>query len=103
MFDWLHNSSTNKTKSFTCCSSKPWQGSSRINNDGFFTNALANKAKRCWLVESVNNCCCDLDVKFKKDNRVFEGIIKSVSPSGKLIVHHAIEEEFDFGQVEWLI
>lgn len=42
-------------------------------------------------------------VKFKKDNRVFEATVKSVSPSGKLIVQHAIEEEFDFGEVEWLI
>ena len=51
-------------------------------------------------------------VKFKKDNRVFEAIIKSVSPSGKLIVHpdsyRDIEEDpisigFDFGEVEWVI
>jgi BirA family biotin operon repressor/biotin-[acetyl-CoA-carboxylase] ligase len=42
-------------------------------------------------------------VKLKKDNRLFEAIIKSVSPSGKLIVQHAIEEEFDFGEVEWVI
>jgi len=42
-------------------------------------------------------------LKLKKDNRVFEAIFKSVSPSGKLIVQHAIEEEFDFGEVEWAI
>jgi BirA family biotin operon repressor/biotin-[acetyl-CoA-carboxylase] ligase len=42
-------------------------------------------------------------VKFKKGNRVFEATIKSVSPSGKLVVHHSIEEEFDFGEVEWMI
>jgi BirA family biotin operon repressor/biotin-[acetyl-CoA-carboxylase] ligase len=42
-------------------------------------------------------------VKLKKGNRVFEAMIKSVSPSGKLIVQHAIEEEFDFGEVEWMI
>lgn len=42
-------------------------------------------------------------VKFKKNNRVFEATIRSVSTSGKLIVRHAIEEEFDLGQVEWLI
>jgi len=40
-------------------------------------------------------------VRLKKDNRVFETTIKSVSTSGKLIVQHAIEEEFDFGDVEW--
>jgi len=47
-------------------------------------------------------------VKLKKGNRVFDAIIKSVSPSGKLIVQHAIEEDpiatgFDFGEVEWVI
>lgn len=42
-------------------------------------------------------------VRLKKDNRVFEATIKYVSPSGKLIVQHSVEEEFDFGQVEWLL
>ena len=42
-------------------------------------------------------------VRLKKDSRVFEAIIKSVSPVGKLVVQHAIEEEFNFGEVEWVI
>ena len=42
-------------------------------------------------------------VKLKKDNRVFEAIIKGVTPTGRLIVYHAIEEEFDFGDVQWVI
>ena len=50
--------------------------------------------------------------KLKKDNRVFEAIIKSVSRSGKLIVHpdsyRDIEEDpidigFDFGEIDWII
>lgn len=41
-------------------------------------------------------------VKFKKANRIFEAVIKNVSPSGQLIVQHSIEEQFDFGEVEWL-
>jgi len=41
-------------------------------------------------------------VKLKKDNRIFETRIKGVSPSGKLITQHGIEEEFDFGEIEWL-
>ncbi|NOT50266.1 MAG: biotin--[acetyl-CoA-carboxylase] ligase [Chitinophagaceae bacterium] len=45
----------------------------------------------------------DTAVKFKKNNRVFEATIRSVSPSGKLIVQHAIEEEFDFGEIEWVM
>lgn len=42
-------------------------------------------------------------VKLKKGSRVFEATVKSVSPEGKLIVQHAIEEEFDFGEIEWVI
>jgi len=67
-------------------------------NDGFekiYATYLANLYKTNSMV------------KFKKDNRVFEATIKSVSPSGKLIVHpdsyRDIEEEFDFGEVEWVI
>jgi len=63
-------------------------------NDGFektYTAYLADLYK-------INST-----VKFKKDNRIFDATIKSVSPSGKLIAQHAIEEEFDFGEVEWMI
>jgi BirA family biotin operon repressor/biotin-[acetyl-CoA-carboxylase] ligase len=42
-------------------------------------------------------------VRLKKVNRVFEAEIKSVSPAGRLIVQHGIEEEFDFGEIEWVI
>lgn len=42
-------------------------------------------------------------VKLKKDNRVFEAHIKTVTPRGQLIIQHAIEEQFDFGEVEWLL
>ncbi len=41
-------------------------------------------------------------VKLKKDSRVFEATIKTVSTSGRLIVQHSIEEEFDFGEIEWV-
>jgi BirA family biotin operon repressor/biotin-[acetyl-CoA-carboxylase] ligase len=41
-------------------------------------------------------------VKLKKDSRVFEATIKTVSTSGRLIVKHSIEEEFDFGEIEWV-
>jgi BirA family transcriptional regulator, biotin operon repressor / biotin---[acetyl-CoA-carboxylase] ligase len=42
-------------------------------------------------------------VKLKKGAKVFEATIAGVSPTGKLITHHAIEEEFDYGEVEWVI
>ena len=42
-------------------------------------------------------------VKLKKDSKVFEVIIESVSPTGKLITQHGIQQEFVFGEVEWVI
>jgi BirA family transcriptional regulator, biotin operon repressor / biotin---[acetyl-CoA-carboxylase] ligase len=45
----------------------------------------------------------DETVKLKKENRLFEVVIKEVSPAGKLVTQHAIEEEFGFGEVEWVI
>jgi BirA family biotin operon repressor/biotin-[acetyl-CoA-carboxylase] ligase len=42
-------------------------------------------------------------VKLKKETKVFEAIIEGVSISGKLMVQHSIREEFDFGDVEWVI
>jgi BirA family transcriptional regulator, biotin operon repressor / biotin---[acetyl-CoA-carboxylase] ligase len=45
----------------------------------------------------------DKKVKLKKGNRAFEAVIKGISPGGKLIVQHGIEEQFDFGEIEWVI
>ncbi|MBL7741231.1 MAG: biotin--[acetyl-CoA-carboxylase] ligase [Chitinophagaceae bacterium] len=42
-------------------------------------------------------------VKLKKDNRVFETMIKEVTPEGKLVVQHMIEEQFDHGDIQWII
>jgi BirA family biotin operon repressor/biotin-[acetyl-CoA-carboxylase] ligase len=42
-------------------------------------------------------------VKLKKGSRVFEATIKSVSADGKLIIVHGVEEEVDFGAVEWML
>jgi BirA family biotin operon repressor/biotin-[acetyl-CoA-carboxylase] ligase len=47
-------------------------------------------------------------VKLKKENRVFEAIIKTVLPTGRLVVEHSIEEDpiaigFNFGEAEWVI
>ena len=41
-------------------------------------------------------------VKLKKDNIVFETIVKGVSKQGKLITADTTEREFDFDEVEWL-
>jgi BirA family biotin operon repressor/biotin-[acetyl-CoA-carboxylase] ligase len=45
----------------------------------------------------------DERVKLKQGNRVFEVTIKAVSETGQLITRHAMEERFNFGEVEWLI
>ena len=42
-------------------------------------------------------------VKLKKGGKVFMAMIEGVSQAGKLITKHAIEEEFDFGEVEWVL
>ncbi len=42
-------------------------------------------------------------VKLKKGTKVFEATIEGISLTGKLITHHAFEEEFDFGEVKWVI
>lgn len=42
-------------------------------------------------------------VKLKKDNRVFEAVIKGVTAEGRLIVQHTIEEQFDHGEIQWVV
>ena len=42
-------------------------------------------------------------VKLKKDGVIFDTVIKEVSASGRLITVDAIEREFDFGEVEWVL
>lgn len=42
-------------------------------------------------------------VKLKKENRVFETTILGVSPFGRLITYDSLEQEYDFGEVEWVI
>jgi BirA family biotin operon repressor/biotin-[acetyl-CoA-carboxylase] ligase len=45
----------------------------------------------------------DEKVKLKKGSRVFEATIKGVSETGQLIVQHAMEERFEFGEIELLV
>jgi BirA family biotin operon repressor/biotin-[acetyl-CoA-carboxylase] ligase len=41
--------------------------------------------------------------RFRKDNRVFEATVQGVSMEGRLRVRHALDEEWGFGEVEWLV
>jgi BirA family transcriptional regulator, biotin operon repressor / biotin---[acetyl-CoA-carboxylase] ligase len=45
----------------------------------------------------------DSGVKLKSGNKIFEAMIEGVSPTGKLITRHGIQQEFDFGEVDWVI
>lgn len=42
-------------------------------------------------------------VKLKKNNRVFEAMIKTVTRDGLLVTEHGIEEEFRTGEIEWVL
>ncbi len=41
-------------------------------------------------------------VKLKKGSRVFEAVIKTVTPGGQLLVESGIEEVFNWGELEWV-
>jgi len=42
-------------------------------------------------------------VRLKKDNAVFETVVKEVDEQGRLVTVDAVERNFEFGEVEWLI
>lgn len=42
-------------------------------------------------------------VKLKQENKVFETLIKGVSPHGQLLTMDVLENHFDFGEVEWVL
>jgi biotin-(acetyl-CoA carboxylase) ligase len=45
----------------------------------------------------------DKKVKLKKDNIIFETIIKGVSVEGQLITADAMERRFNFDEVQWVL
>ncbi|MEO6228849.1 MAG: biotin--[acetyl-CoA-carboxylase] ligase [Ferruginibacter sp.] len=42
-------------------------------------------------------------VRLKKNNIVFETKIKGISPDGKLLTQDIIDNEFEFGEIEWIL
>jgi BirA family biotin operon repressor/biotin-[acetyl-CoA-carboxylase] ligase len=42
-------------------------------------------------------------VRLKKDNAVFETVIKGVTPEGRLLTKDTMERTFDFGEIEWVL
>jgi BirA family transcriptional regulator, biotin operon repressor / biotin---[acetyl-CoA-carboxylase] ligase len=59
--------------------------------DGIYASYLENLYKKNQVV------------RFKKGSRNFDALVKSVSPTGGLVVQHSIEEEFGTGELEWLV
>jgi BirA family biotin operon repressor/biotin-[acetyl-CoA-carboxylase] ligase len=71
--------------------------------DGYFERLVAGKFEEIYAQYLSHLYKINETVKLKKDNRVFDAVIKTVSRSGKLIVQHSMEEEFDFGEIEWVM
>jgi BirA family biotin operon repressor/biotin-[acetyl-CoA-carboxylase] ligase len=42
-------------------------------------------------------------VRLRKENRIMEVVVKEVTAGGRLLVQHTIEEEIEFGTVEWVL
>lgn len=42
-------------------------------------------------------------IQLRKGNMLFETIVKGVSAQGQLLTDNGIEQQFDFGEVEWMI
>lgn len=59
--------------------------------DGLYQEYLSNLYKR------------DQIIKLKKGTRVFDALIKSVLPNGRLVIEHGIEETLDLGEIEWIL
>jgi len=45
----------------------------------------------------------DQPVRLKKDQAVFETVIKGVAPTGELLTRDVLDRRFSFGEVEWVI
>lgn len=56
------------------------------------------------LMEEYNQALYKKDekVKLKKDNAIFQTVVKRVTPMGQLITYDALERQFEFGEVEWV-
>lgn len=71
--------------------------------DNFYKKLMDGEAKT--ILDMYNHFLYKKDemVKLKKDNRIFSATIKQVSQLGQLVVLSSVEEQFDFGEIEWLL
>ena len=70
--------------------------------DQFYKMLMNNEASAILVVYNRNLYKRDQLVRLKKGNRIFSANIKEVTPTGQLVVQHSIEEQFNFGEIEWL-
>lgn len=71
--------------------------------DHYFQELITNGFEHILALYLSHFYKKDKKVRLKKDSRVFEATIEGISPEGKLIVHHGIEEQFELGEIQWLI
>lgn len=64
---------------------------------------LATAPSQIIETYKVNLYKLNESVRLKKDGRVFNAVVKGVSPQGELVVETATEEKFTVGGVEWII
>jgi BirA family biotin operon repressor/biotin-[acetyl-CoA-carboxylase] ligase len=58
------------------------------------------------IYKEYNNCLYKLNepVTLKKNNAIFQATIKGVAPTGQLLTHNnSVEEQYEFGEVAWLL
>jgi BirA family biotin operon repressor/biotin-[acetyl-CoA-carboxylase] ligase len=68
----------------------------------YYSKMLSEQAT---VIDHYNKCLYKLNesVRLRKQNVVFETILKGVSSSGKLTTIDSMEREFEFGEVEWIL
>ncbi len=57
------------------------------------------------LLNEYNTCLYKYgkQIKLKKDNIIFDCVLKHVTPFGQLVVERGVEQIFNAGEVEWII
>jgi BirA family biotin operon repressor/biotin-[acetyl-CoA-carboxylase] ligase len=45
----------------------------------------------------------DQPVRLKKDQAVFETVVKKVTPTGELLTRDVLDRQFTFGEIEWVL
>ena len=71
--------------------------------DKWFAELIENGFKNIYSTYQLHLYKRNETVKLKKGNKIFEALIEGVSPTGTLITQHGIQQEFIFGEVEWVI